>query len=391
MSFPKPITIVGGGLAGLTLGIGLRQRGVPATVWEAARYPRHRVCGEFISGRGLETLARLDLGQLILGAGATRARTAAFFSRRIASRPQTLPRPALCVSRFILDNVLAGEFCRLGGELRAGERWRGTFSGAGVVRATGRNAQPTENGWRWFGFKAHASHVSLTADLEMHVAPNGYVGLCRLAGDEVNVCGLFRRRAGGSSADLQSAVSRIFNPPGGQSCDAHGVRQCSAECNSAIQQIGNLRYGRANHGRELLFGEMGSLLRERLAGAVLEESSFCSVAGLTLKPQRAAAHDECCVGDAITMIPPMTGNGMSMAFESAEIAIEPLVNWSRDRIPWTQAQPTIAGRCDAAFKRRLAWAERLQALVLQPMLQGPLIWLLSRSDRFWCGWFERTR
>ena len=28
----KPITIVGGGLAGLTLGIGLRQREVPVTI-----------------------------------------------------------------------------------------------------------------------------------------------------------------------------------------------------------------------------------------------------------------------------------------------------------------------------------------------------------------------
>ena len=55
----KPITIVGGGLAGLTLGIGLRQQGIPVTVWEAGHYPRHRVCGEFISGRGQDVLARL--------------------------------------------------------------------------------------------------------------------------------------------------------------------------------------------------------------------------------------------------------------------------------------------------------------------------------------------
>jgi len=50
MAVMKSITIVGGGLAGLTLGIGLRQRGVPAALWEAGHYPRHRVCGVFICG-----------------------------------------------------------------------------------------------------------------------------------------------------------------------------------------------------------------------------------------------------------------------------------------------------------------------------------------------------
>ena len=68
--------------------------------------------------------------------------------------------------------------------------------GEGIVRATGRRAQPAENGSRWFGLKAHARNVPLTADLEMHVSPRGYVGLCRVDGGVVNVCGLFRRRAG---------------------------------------------------------------------------------------------------------------------------------------------------------------------------------------------------
>ena len=48
----KPVTIVGGGLAGLTLGIALRENSVPVHIYEAGTYPRHRVCGEFISGRG---------------------------------------------------------------------------------------------------------------------------------------------------------------------------------------------------------------------------------------------------------------------------------------------------------------------------------------------------
>src|SRR5664280_3618446 len=86
----KPVTIVGGGLAGLALGIGLRQRGVPVTVWEAGRYPRHRVCGEFICGRGQETLARLGLRDWLERAGAVGADTAAFFSATQSTRPLPL-------------------------------------------------------------------------------------------------------------------------------------------------------------------------------------------------------------------------------------------------------------------------------------------------------------
>ena len=95
-----------------------------------------------------------------------------------------------------MDKLLADEFQKLGGELRAGERWQKDF-GEGVVRASGRRVRPVESGWRWFGLKAHAKNVPLAADLEMHVGRNGYVGLCRLDGGEVNVCGLFRRKSQG--------------------------------------------------------------------------------------------------------------------------------------------------------------------------------------------------
>ena len=114
----KPITIVGGGLAGLTLGIGLRQRGVPAALWEAGHYPRHRVCGEFICGRGQETLARLGLRDLLERAGAVGADTAAFFSATQSTGPRPLPSRAICLSRFTLDATLAEKFRELGGELR---------------------------------------------------------------------------------------------------------------------------------------------------------------------------------------------------------------------------------------------------------------------------------
>src|SRR6185503_10919297 len=125
-------------------------------------------------------------------------------------------------------------------DLREGERWRGQSFYEGVVCATGRRAQPVENGWRWFGLKVHARKVELAAHLEMHVARDSYVGLCRLASGEVNVCGLFRRRT-----------------------DA------------------------ASHGDSMnwLRGERDSILFQRLEHAQFDPESFCAVAGLSLRPQ----------------------------------------------------------------------------------------------------------
>jgi 2-polyprenyl-6-methoxyphenol hydroxylase-like FAD-dependent oxidoreductase len=346
MAAPKAITIVGGGLAGLTLGIALRQKKIPVTLHETGNYPRHRVCGEFISGRGQATLTRLGLRELLDHAGAVSAQTVAFFSATRSTSPHPLPSAAICLSRFMLDAALVKKFRDLGGELREGGRFGGNFA-EGIVRATGRRVQANENGARWFGLKIHARNLTLAADLEVHFSPRGYVGLCKINGGEVNVCGLFRRRAE--------------------------------------------EKGEAKNGRDWLRGQPGSLLRRRLAGAEFAEDSFCAVAGLSLVPQQAAVHAEVCVGDAITMIPPVTGNGMSMAFESAELAAAPLTAWSRGEISWDEARQKIARDCDAVFARRLAWAKWLQRILLTPALQNPLVMLAARSDWPWRLAFGRTR
>src|SRR5207302_11480062 len=104
--------------------------------------------------------------------------------------------------------------------------------------------------------------------------------------------------------------------------------------------------------------------------AIFDENSFCSVAGLSLRPQRASAHAECCLGDALTMIPPVTGNGMSMAFEAAELAIEPMAAYSQGEISWALARQTVAGSCDKLFRRRLSWARWLEWMMFTPVLRG---------------------
>lgn len=341
----KPVTIIGGGLAGLTLGIRLRQRGVPVTVYEAGRYPRHKVCGEFISGEGQEILKRMGALQTV-HSQIGEASTALFVAGDRQGPIRHLSRPALCLSRFVLDAALAHQFQSLGGELLQNSRWQGDPT-EGTVLASGRRPHPNENGWIWFGLKVHAQNVSLAADLELHSLKQGYVGLCRLPGDLTNVCGIFRRR---TSVGLQSQAWE-----------------------------------------NLLRGPGGTVLHERLGPAVFDHKSFCSVAGLGLLPKRASAAAQCCIGDALTMIPPVTGNGMSMALEAADFAVEPLECYSRSRLSWGQTQRTIAETCDRAFARRLTWARRLQQLLFMPAMGGPLGALMLRSEWLWRLFFTRTR
>jgi hypothetical protein len=171
------------------------------------------------------------------------------------------------------------------------------------------------------------------------------VGVNRIDGGMVNVCGLFRGRPG----------------------ESHHT------------------------GFERLRGKPGSPLYERLASARFDEQSFCSVAGLSLTPQRASDKTECCIGDAVTMIPPVTGNGMSMAFESAEIAIAPLAHYSVGDLTWPDARDAIARACDSSFAERLTWARRLQSLMFSPLVRTPLGKLVLLSDFLWNFLFTKTR
>lgn len=313
---PRPIEIIGGGLAGLALGCALRRAGVPATLHEAGDYPRHRVCGEFVTGLGDDTVARLGLAPAF--AGALTHRRVAWTYRDGAPRLQTLPSPALALSRFALDARLAATFSELGGELRTRSRVAATDARAGRVFATGRRRATASP---WIGLKVHARGLAPAHDLEMHLGDHCYAGLSRVEGGAVNVCGLFRRGlATGSGPTLLL-----------QSLRAAGLEA----------------------------------LARRLARAEIDAGSFCAVAALGFA-HTAEAEDRFCVGDAIGMLPPFTGNGMAAALQGAELALEPLLAYARGLVTWPDA--VRAGRTAQRrkFRRRFASAAILHPFLLHP-------------------------
>lgn len=315
----RPIEIIGGGLAGLALGLGLRRAGVPVTLHEAGDYPRHRVCGEFITGLAPSTIARLGLAEALRGA--LRHEEVAWSIDETILRIQRLPAPALGLSRHTLDARLAHAFAAAGGELQTSSRVTEPGPIPGRVLATGRRRASDA---RWIGLKMHVSGLALTRELEMHLGSEAYVGLARVEGDVVNVCGLFRRRAirATGPALLLAYLSAV------------GCRKLSA----------------------------------RIAAAAINSESFCAVAALGFD-RRVPANDRLSIGDAGAMIPPFTGHGMAMAFQSAELALDPLLAYARGESTWQATCRATNRALRGRFRVRLASADAVHPFLLTPRRQ----------------------
>jgi flavin-dependent dehydrogenase len=310
----RPIEIIGGGLAGLSLGLALRRAGVPVTLFEAGGYPRHRVCGEFISGLSAATIARLGLDPFLHDA--LRHDEVAWFINGRLARTQRLPSPAHALSRHLLDARLARALADSGGHLRTHTRVARNAD-AGCVFTTGRRRSQSP----WLGLKIHARNLPLHCDLELHLGGEAYIGLTQVEDGRVNICGLFRRR------ELSAKGPHLI---------------------LAYLQAANL-----------------TALADRLAGADFDAGSFSAVAAVDFD-RHVQATARVALGDACAMIPPFTGNGMAMAFQSAEAALDPLLDYSRDSRDWPETCHAIQTALQRRFRLRLAAADRLHPFLLQP-------------------------
>jgi flavin-dependent dehydrogenase len=322
---PQPIEIVGGGLAGLSLGTALARAGVPVTVHEALTFPRHRVCGEFIRGLDDATMRTLQLGPVLEKAG--RADRALWFNRDRVIRSHAVRPAAVTLSRYELDARLAETFVRAGGILQTNHRVPAVPAPGRVLacgRAVARDAA-------WLGLKLHARDFTVRAGLEMHLGDRAYVGVCALPDGRVNLCGMFHRRA-----EIAAPRERLL-----------------------------LAYLRAAGLEELA---------ARLARAAVDEESCAAVAALPLRPH--VPREGVRIGDAFAMMPPFTGNGMALAFQSAALAVAPLLAWARREATWRETERAIRQRQRRRFGARLRLAGLLHPRLTSPRSQR---WLVTAT------------
>ncbi|MBB4802681.1 flavin-dependent dehydrogenase [Flavobacterium nitrogenifigens] len=98
------VVIIGGGLAGLASAIHLSREGLKVVLLEKNDYPKHKVCGEYISNEILPYLKWLGADVAVLNPSQI---TQFEFTTQKGKRAQTqLPLGGFGISRYILDHFL---------------------------------------------------------------------------------------------------------------------------------------------------------------------------------------------------------------------------------------------------------------------------------------------
>jgi flavin-dependent dehydrogenase len=181
--------------------------GAAVTVIEKSTFPKHKVCGEFLTA---EAAPLLELLGVAIPEAAPIRRVVLRFPTLDKHFP--LPEAALGVSRYLLDHRM---------------QQHATYRGARFVRegpapdiwAAGRAAK-SERGTRLFGFKAHFDGPANDA-VELYFFDGGYVGVNPVEGGRTNVCGVMPeqrlRRSGfqpdevvNSFAPLRERLARLL-------------------------------------------------------------------------------------------------------------------------------------------------------------------------------------
>ncbi len=295
----KNVIIVGGGIAGLTAAIHLSRLGRTVTVIERHAYPRHKVCGEYLSNEVLPYLHSIGIEvRGLFPTAITRTQISTADGKTVDSK---LPLGGFGVSRYAFDNLLYQQAIENGCTVIfetvsditfSDENFSVALSDGKILNASvvlgafGKrsnvdvklNREFVGKKSPWLAVKAHYSG-NFPADLvALHNFEGGYCGVSKVENDKINICYL---------ADFDS-FKKYKN---------------IAEYEHQIV-CGNPNLKRIFSESEMLFDKP------------------LTISQISFSPKLPVENHILMIGDTAGLINPLCGNGMAIAIHSAKIASE---------------------------------------------------------------------
>jgi geranylgeranyl reductase family protein len=372
------VIIAGAGPAGTSAAIHLSQRGARVLLAEQKKFPRAKLCGEFISPECLNHFEELGVISQMNAAQGARLTETVFYSPNgksvsVPSEWFGTRHAALGLSRSEMDhrllvraretgvdvreetsatNLICAQSRVSGMQLKSGDRISEVYAPV-VIDATGRTrslarrfedhkTKSDRHHPSLVAFKAHLQGAGVAeGTCEIYFYPGGYGGLSSVEKGLSNLCFI------ASAAD---------------------VRACHSDANTVMDHV--------------------VTKNTRAAKTLSDSRTHGEWLAVTLdsfgKREPAPAEGLLLIGDAAAFIDPFTGSGMLMALEGGELAAEVIMQ----HLPAMRnggSLSALANDYRSAYQRKFGSRLRVCAMLRRaafvPRLAGAAIRLFSASVR----------
>ena len=350
------VVIVGGGLAGLSLSIDLRKRGYNVIVIEKGNYPRHKVCGEYISMEShnylksiLPCLDDLNLPHI------TNFKLSSTSKKQFST---ALDLGGFGISRYLLEELLFTEAKNNGVKFLLNTKVleikydtakdfysiktnTNDISSSIVCNSSGRKSNlevkesiTNQSKTNYVGIKYHIKLNRDSTLIEIHNFPGGYCGISNIEENKVCLCYIV-------NADKLKAVQ-----------------------NSIPELERQFLY--QNPQLKKIFTESEFIFKEPI-----------TISGINFLIKKSVSKTHFYLGDAAGSIAPITGNGMSIALRSASVLAKNIDLFLSNKISKTQLTHNYTQFWDKEFGLRIKLSRYFQKLSEYPFLTKPTISLFN--------------
>lgn len=302
------VIIIGGGLAGLTAALHLTKKGLNVTLIEKYSYPRHKVCGEYLSNEILPYLNWLSSD--ILQVYPTNINKLIFTHQNGKTEKADLPLGGLGISRYSLDNSLYLQAVKMGCTVIKATVTNVTFNENAftvmtenqiliaeiVLGAFGKRSNVDQVLKRnfmnkttpWLAVKGHYSGEFPDDVVALHNFKGGYCGITKVEDNIINMCYL---------ADLKSFKKH---------------KNITEFEQNILYKNKHIKY----------FFENSTLLFDKPL----------TISQISFDKKPIIENHILMIGDTAGLIHPLCGNGMAMAMHSAKISSELIVDYYTGKI-----------------------------------------------------------
>ncbi len=341
MEANSDVIIIGGGLAGLTSAIHLSKSGLKVILIEKNEFPKHKVCGEYISNEVLPYFE--SLGLKISDLNPSKINKLNFSNTKGKTISTQLPLGGFGISRYVLDNYLFEKAKKQGCQIIKdsvidiqfieNEFYISTSNTLQLkskiaIGAFGKRSNIDQKLNRdfiqkkspWLAVKAHYSGNFNANLVGLYNFEGGYCGVSNVENNKINICYIVDYEAFKHHKNIKEFQSKVIYE--------------------------------------------NAILKSIFENSTLLFETPLTISQISFEKKAAVENHILMIGDTAGLIHPLCGNGMAMAIHSAKIASELIIEFLNHKISSRkELEEKYTQQWNFNFKNRIAMGRNLSKIM----------------------------